>query len=96
MTERDKSCVPSVDVPGSVFRPSGRAALGSVILVVLLGEPCVDVQTIDKAPLLGWLTKSFWGMGPVLADRRPQYLSNPTSFICGKGGFQPVKKRVRM
>lgn len=37
VTEREESRVPRVDVSASVFRPCGRAALGSVIVVV----PCV-------------------------------------------------------
>ena len=83
MTERDESCVPSVDVSGSVFRPCGKAALGSVILVVVPGEPFVDVQTMDKGPLF-WIDsrKVFCGTGTVLADRRPpkfEFLLDPTS-----------------
>jgi hypothetical protein len=56
VTESEESRVPRVDVSGSVFRPCGRAALGSVMLVV----QCVVLQR----PPFGSTHENFLRNGP--------------------------------
>lgn len=96
MTERDESCVPSVDVSGSVFRPCGRAALGSVILVVVLGEPCVDAQTIDEAPFWIDSRKVFWGRAlslPIVVPRNACQIRLRDYFHGWEGRFSASEEK---